>query len=91
MSVAVRVEHLSKEYRLGVIGNGSLYKDIQSWIAKKRGKPDPWVPFDERSRIGREHFWALNFDVCDSCRLSDFECARKMEAAVPNQSYHASH
>jgi len=72
MSVAVRVEHLTKEYRLGVIGNGSLYKDIQSWIAKKRGKPDPWVPIDQRSKIGREHFWALkdvSFDVEQGERL----------------------
>lgn len=66
MNTVVRVEHLSKEYRLGVIGNGSLYKDIQSWMAKLRGKPDPWAAIDEESKIGRDHFWALrdvSFDV----------------------------
>lgn len=41
MSEAVRVEHLSKEYRLGVINHGMLYKDIQSWIARRLGRVDP--------------------------------------------------
>lgn len=59
MNTVVDVENLSKEYRLGVIGNGSLYKDIQSWIAKIKGKPDPWVAVDETSKIGRDRFWAL--------------------------------
>ena len=60
MSTVVQVEHLSKEYRLGVIGNGSLWKDLQSWSAKVRGKPDPWAPIGGDSRIGhRERFWAL--------------------------------
>jgi len=73
MSTAVKVEHLSKEYRLGVIGNGSLWKDIQSWTAKLQGKPDPWTKINEESRIGkRERFWALkdiNFEVQQGERL----------------------
>lgn len=73
MNTVVKVEHLSKEYRLGAIGNGSLYKDIESWIAKKLHKPDPWVRMDEESKIGhRERFWALkdiNFEVQHGERL----------------------
>jgi lipopolysaccharide transport system ATP-binding protein len=72
MNTVVRVENLSKEYRLGVIGNGSLYKDIQSWIAKIKGKPDPWVAIDEHSKIGRDRFWALknvSFEVKQGERL----------------------
>ncbi len=73
MGTAVKVEHLSKEYRLGVIGNGSLWKDIQSWTAKLQGKPDPWTKINEESRIGRrDHFWALkdiNFEVQQGERL----------------------
>jgi lipopolysaccharide transport system ATP-binding protein len=67
MSIAIQAEHLSKEYRLGVINHGMLYKDMQSWISKKLGKPDP------HGRIGKEHFsdqsdrfWALkdlSFDI----------------------------
>jgi lipopolysaccharide transport system ATP-binding protein len=74
MSVVVKVEHLSKEYRLGTIGNGSLYKDIESWFAKKTGRPDPWVRMDEQSKIGRrDRFWALkdvNFEVEQGERLA---------------------
>lgn len=73
MSIVVSVEHLSKEYRLGAIGNGSLYKDIESWVAKKRGKPDPWIRMDEESKIGRrDRFWALkdvSFEVKRGERL----------------------
>ena len=73
MSTVVKVENLSKEYRLGVIGNGSLYKDIQSWIAKFQGKPDPWVAIDEDSKVGRDRFWALrdvSFEVKQGDRLA---------------------
>ena len=38
---AIRIENLSKEYRLVVIGHGTLYRDLQSWWAKVRGKEDP--------------------------------------------------
>jgi lipopolysaccharide transport system ATP-binding protein len=73
MNTMVKVENLSKEYRLGVIGNGSLWKDIQSWNAKLQGKPDPWTKINEESRIGRrDRFWALkdiNFEVQQGERL----------------------
>ena len=41
MSTVIKIENLYKEYRLGVIGHGTLYRDLQSWWAKARGKPDP--------------------------------------------------
>ena len=41
MSTVIKIENLYKEYRLGVIGHGTLYRDLQSWWAKMRGKPDP--------------------------------------------------
>ena len=31
--IAIKVENLSKYYRLGVINNGVLFRDIQSWCA----------------------------------------------------------
>lgn len=37
----IRVEHLSKAYRFGEIGYGTLYHDLQSWWARLRGKDDP--------------------------------------------------
>lgn len=39
--VAVQISHVSKEYRLGQLGGGTLNKDIQSWWARVRGKEDP--------------------------------------------------
>ncbi len=46
MTISISVENLSKQYRLGVIGNQTLYEDINSWWARVRGLPDP------RSKIG---------------------------------------
>ena len=66
MGIVIRAEHLSKEYRLGVINHGMLYKDMQSWMSRRLGRPDP------HSRIGSEHFndqidrfWALKDLVFD--------------------------
>jgi len=39
--LAIKIEHVSKEYRLGAIGGGTLKGDLQSWWARKRGKEDP--------------------------------------------------
>jgi lipopolysaccharide transport system ATP-binding protein len=39
--VVIRVENLYKEYRLGTISHGTLYRDMQSWWARMRGKEDP--------------------------------------------------
>ena len=41
MSFVVEFEEVFKEYKLGVISHGTLYRDMQSWIAKIRGKQDP--------------------------------------------------
>ena len=39
--VVIQVENLTKEYRLGTINHGTLYKDLQSWWARLRGSEDP--------------------------------------------------
>ena len=31
--IAIKIEHVSKEYRLGAIGGGTLRGDLQSWMA----------------------------------------------------------
>ena len=41
MSTIIKIENLYKEYQLGVIGHGTLYRDMQSWWAKVKGKEDP--------------------------------------------------
>lgn len=37
----IRIERLSKQFRLGVVGYGTLYQDVQSWWARLRGRDDP--------------------------------------------------
>ncbi len=39
--LAIKIEHVSKQYRLGAIGGGTLKGDLQSWWARKRGREDP--------------------------------------------------
>ena len=59
MSAIIKVENLSKEYRLGVIGHGTLYRDLQTWWAKVRGREDPNSKLMEKKRLQGDRFWAL--------------------------------
>ena len=67
MAIAVRIEGVSKEYQLGVINNGRLYRDLQSFWARFRGRDDPWSKVGEGSRFRQKgSFWALSdvsFDI----------------------------
>ena len=58
---AIRIEHVSKEYRLGAIGGGTLRGDLQSWWARARGREDPnsKIGSDTGAHIG-ERFLALD-------------------------------
>jgi lipopolysaccharide transport system ATP-binding protein len=59
-NTAIQIEHLSKMYRLGEINNGALFRDIQTWLALKRGKEDPHSKIGENKYSGdKDHFWAL--------------------------------
>ncbi len=57
----IKIENLSKQYRLGVIGHGTLYKDLQSWCARLRGREDPnaRITDDMTPGLQGERFWAL--------------------------------
>ena len=59
--LAIKIEHVSKQYRLGAIGGGSLRADLQSWWARKRGREDPNSKIGARTdiKIG-ERFLALD-------------------------------
>jgi len=66
--VVIRVENVSKEYRLGTLGHGTLYRDLQSKWAQFRMKEDPNAKIDQRQyEVSlNERFWALkdvSFDV----------------------------
>ncbi len=64
--LAIRVEHVSKEYRLGAIGGATLKGEIQSKLAKLRHKEDPNLKIGEKAHGKNERFLALNdlsFDI----------------------------
>lgn len=76
-STVIRAENISKQYRLGSINHGTLYRDLQSRWARFRGKEDPnsELSFSNNKRRPRrdgETFWALrdlSFEVAQSERL----------------------
>jgi len=66
----IKVENLSKQYRLGEIGTGSLSHDLNRWWHQIRGKEDPYLKIGEtndRTQKGNsEYVWALkdvNFEI----------------------------
>ena len=68
--IAIRVENISKLYRLGEISTGTVSHDLNRWLAKIRGKEDPFSRVGEvndRTQKGSSDFvWSLkdiNFEV----------------------------
>jgi len=61
MSTVISVEHLSKTYRLGQIGTGTLSRDLNVWWAKTCGKPNPLLRIGEtdRGNCHGDELWAL--------------------------------
>ncbi|MDX9992317.1 MAG: ABC transporter ATP-binding protein [Anaerolineales bacterium] len=67
-NVVIYIENLSKAYRLGQIGAGTLSRDLEVWWAKTRGKPTPLLKIGQTDQSGRdgEIIWSLqdiNFSV----------------------------
>jgi lipopolysaccharide transport system ATP-binding protein len=62
-NIAIKVESLSKQYRLGDIGTGSLAHDINRWWHTIRGNEDPYLKIGEandRTRSGSSQYvWSL--------------------------------
>lgn len=56
----IKIDNVTKEYRLGAIGGGTLQGDIQSWWAQKRGKEDPNRKLGEEEHKKNERFKALD-------------------------------
>jgi lipopolysaccharide transport system ATP-binding protein len=70
MATAISVENLSKAYRLGEFGSGSITGDLKRWWALSRGKEDPFLKIGEtndRTKKGNtEVVWSLrnlNFQI----------------------------
>ncbi|GHV86051.1 hypothetical protein AGMMS50230_16590 [Spirochaetia bacterium] len=60
MALAIKVENLSKYYRLGVINNGVLWKDLQSYVARVFGRDDPNIKIGNETVYDKTGFWALS-------------------------------
>ncbi|WP_276373599.1 ABC transporter ATP-binding protein [Chryseolinea sp. H1M3-3] len=70
MNTVIRVEDVSKQYRLGKIGTGSFTHDLNRWWHAIRGKENPYLKIgevnDRTMRSTSEYVWALkdiSFDV----------------------------
>lgn len=61
--VALKSEHISKMYRLGLVSTKTLSHDLNRWFHRIRGKEDPYLKIGEsndRSKKGSsEYVWAL--------------------------------
>jgi lipopolysaccharide transport system ATP-binding protein len=58
--IAIRIHNVSKRYKLGQIGRGTLQADLQSWWAQVRGKEDPNRPLYQDRQLAGQNFMALS-------------------------------
>ena len=56
----LEIDGVSKMYRLGAYGSGTLQRDLQSWFARVRGKEDPNRKINAREQTRGEYFMALD-------------------------------
>lgn len=68
--IILKAENISKQYRLGEVGTGTISHDLNRWWHRIRGKENPYLKIGEtndRSTKGdSEYVWALkdiNFEV----------------------------
>jgi len=68
--IILKVENISKQYRLGIVGTGTIADDLTRWWYLVRGKEDPFLKIGEsndRSTKGEsDYVWSLkdiSFDV----------------------------
>lgn len=68
--LALKAENISKQYRLGQVGTGTLSHDLNRFWAQIRGKEDPYLKIgesnDRTSKGESEYVWSLrdiNFEI----------------------------
>lgn len=63
MSTVIKVENVSKQYRLGEVGTGSIAHDMNRWWHKVQRKEDPYLTVgetnDRTTKGGSDYAWAL--------------------------------
>ncbi len=61
--IILKIENLSKQYRLGTVGTGTLSHDLNRWWYKIRGKEDPFLKIgeinDRTTKGTSDYVWAL--------------------------------
>ncbi len=69
-NIILKAEHISKQYRLGLVGTGTLVHDMNRFWHRIRGKEDPYLKVgavnDRSAAASEEYVWALrdiNFEV----------------------------
>src|ERR1700740_211591 len=69
-NIVLKAENISKQYRLGQLGTGTISHDINRWWHKVRGKEDPYLKIgdanDRSIKGGSDYVWSLkdiNFEV----------------------------
>lgn len=69
-NLILKAENISKQYRLGSVGTGTISHDLNRWWYKVRGKDDPFLKIgdtnDRSSKADSDYVWALqniNFEV----------------------------
>lgn len=62
-NIVIKVEGVSKQYRLGEVSTGALSHDINRWWHKIRGKEDPYLRIgevnDRTTKGDSDYIWAL--------------------------------
>ncbi|RAJ16974.1 ABC transporter ATP-binding protein [Olleya aquimaris] len=68
--IILKAENISKQYRLGLVGTGTIKDDLKRWWFKIRGKDDPFLTVgesnDRSTKAESDYVWALediNFEV----------------------------
>lgn len=68
--LVIKAENISKQYRLGEVGTGTLSHDLNRFWFKVRGKEDPYLKIGESNdraiKGGSDYVWSLrdiNFEI----------------------------
>jgi lipopolysaccharide transport system ATP-binding protein len=63
IETVLKIENLSKLYRLGEVGTGTISHDLNRWFAKVSGKEDPFAKVgqvnDRSKKATSDYVWAL--------------------------------
>ena len=69
-NIVLKAENISKQYRLGDLGTGTISHDVNRWWHKIRGKENPYLKIgDDNDRSvagGSDYVWSLkdiNFEI----------------------------